>query len=452
MEKLSLELLLENEEKWPDLTEVLQCFDFYSCLNKANPNLLAFIVKNFDRILSMVFEEKIKDSKTMTAVVSILCSSNPTVKNVLFKETKFVNYIIEYPKTIKIYHPPSIPQYFHSLPSIISDNSNEISSQFANKDYIESIIQICDLIEAFTFMKNLLNSRSPYVMVFLSQINIAQMLTNIITDNNVLSLHGILLFESIIDRYARQCAAAIVNNNMITRMINLSIQKDANNMANFTNFLYQESYRYPNESIWQTIQFLVDDRIPEICESILSRPRFMPISRSLCEIVLTYLEFQGQFFPKAVHVTEKLINDMFTHPTNSFLHNTSLKFIDFLSNYPVQFTEICSRTELCKKIIEYDRNNQKQANSCVWGVLWQISLLIRNPIGVPKKEWDLVIARNKKMHSVISTPLPKAVMNKYSKVVSKLGPSSLSPKFSLINIFAVVIGLIAGILVYANNK
>lgn len=451
--RLSVEQLMERENFQPELHALVNCSDYFSCLTKADPLIVNYVVKNFDQILHFVFEQSVRETREVTFALKILAASNPDLKNALIKNTKFVNYIIEYPKTIKIYHPPSVTRYFQYLPAFISDNNSEISHLFLNRDFFESIIQVCDIYEALMFMKSVFNSRGVSIEIFLSQINIASIIATYITDNSTLSMHCIMLFKTLMERYVRQCSTAIIHNNMIPRMIDLSLKENYHHLAEFVSYLYQESYRYPNESTWRTIQFLVDDRIPEICDFIITRTKFEPISKALCEIIIIYLDEQRQFFPKAAIMTEKLTNDVFTHQTNSFLHNIVLRLYEILTIFPAPFTELISRTDICRKIVEYNKKQDKARNTCIWGFLWQASLLIKTPINVTKKDWDAIIARNKAMNTLISMPLPNVVLNRNGRMHNnQFSISSSAQKINIINVFAVLFILIAGVLIYANNK
>ena len=442
----TLEKILTGEEDTPDIFSVVKHRDFFRYLQKGEPCVISYIVNNFDRILEIIFEEQ-HEQRVISPFLQILMCSNQEVKKTIISSTKFVNYILEYPRRIKIYHHSSVYLFFNSLSSFISENS-ELLPFFANRDFFESIIQNCDIKQAHNFMHAVLTSKSKSFTIFFNQIDIPSILARYIIGTGDLNMNVISLFESITDLYSRQCAASIVQNDLVTALIDTSFEKNCHQLMDFLDFLYTKSYQNQKESMWYTILFLVEDRIPEMCDFILKQNIFIPLSRSASNILLTYITERGQTFPKLIHVIEKFAVDFFKFPTNSFLHNTCFYLLSSIAHIPQKLNDVVKQTNLCTSIVNAYKQRETNADACYWGALREITELIKEPIGVPKAEWNNIVQQNAKIEKIIALP---ARMKRGMKS-SQNNSSSKMHKITYTDIFAVIICLLAVVLLYLNSQ
>ncbi|EAY19900.1 hypothetical protein TVAG_130080 [Trichomonas vaginalis G3] len=456
-EEVSLDAILASEELSADVSNVVMHKSFRQYLMSANPSLMLYITKKFDRICEIIFDERHKDTHEIRPYLAILECSVIAVKRTLITSTKYVNYILEYPRMIKVYKLPSIYIFFNSLPYFILDTSNELLPFFASGEFFESIVQNCDIQEAFTFMKGCLNSKAKSFRNFFHQINLPALLIMYVNGSSGMNLNVIKLFEQIVDDYSRQCAIAVVNSNIISKLIESAFLLNCSQLIDFLNFLYIQSYKNKTIPEWFTIEFLVDDRIPEVCDYLMGTTTFDSMCKASANIIITYLSERHQQFPKVISVTEKFIKDIFKNPTNSFLHNTALKFLESVKRFPDSFTNVIKNTNICQLIVDAYKRRNTDVTCCYWGVLRKISEMINEPIGVSLSEWKSVVDSNKKIEKIISTPSKYKITEKSSDYIRNSAKVQKRSKFNLrlpnsSEIFAVVVILLAYLLYYINNK
>lgn len=457
-EETSLDAILASDELSSDVSNVVRHKNFIQYLMKANPTLLLYISKKFDKICEIIFDERHKDVREIRPYLAILECSVIAVKRTLITSTNYVNYILEYPRKIKVYNPPSVHIYFSSLPYFILDTSNELLPFFASGEFFESIVQNCDIQEAFMFMRSCLSSKAKSFRNFFHQINLPALLIMYVNGNTGMHLNVIKLFEQIVDDYSRQCAIAVTSSNIITHLIESAFLLNCSQLIDFLNFLYTQSYKNKIMPEWFSIEFLVDDRIPEVCDYLMGTTKFDTMCRASANIIITYLQERHQQFPKVIRVTEKFARDIFNNPTNSFLHNTALKFLESLKKFPESFDKVIERSNLCVSIVNAYKKRNTDVTACYWGVLRKISEMIDHPVGVSQTEWNIVVSSNQKIEKIISTPSKaKFITNNGDLYKYRRTPYTRKSilTFRLPNateIFAVLVIILAYSLYYLNNK
>ena len=454
MNSPSLDEILSKEDDLPDLNTIVQHHEFPLYLSKGNKKLIKFIILNFDKILEYIFENKHKDLNELIPYLSILMSRNPDLKNQILTSTKFVNYITEYPRKVRIYHLPSMPIFFDYLQHFIC-NETELLPYFANRDFFESILQVCDFKKAFEFMETMLTSQHKSFRIFFEQIDIATILAENSVGTNFINFSIIELFELISDSFSRQCASAVVQNDLITKLFDTGFNENCYQMIDFIDFLYSKTFLHPKESMWFTIQFIVEDRIPEICDFILNQKNFTILSKSNSNLLLTFVNEKENVFPKLQRVIEKLVNDLFEFPTNSFLHNTVYDFLSTIRVTPSLFNEIVQKTNLCKKIVDLYNKREEGVNACYWGQLREISELITMPFNVSQNEWNFVVQTNSNNEKLISIPA-KNMRGIRGQKVKQITPQKESSNplfsFSYTNILAIFVVCLTVLLLFLNRS
>ena len=458
MAEVSLDALLLQPAASPDISAIIKHKDFITYLLQGKPLLIQFIIRNFDRILEIIFEEHHKDEREIRPLLLILECKEINVKRALVTSTKFVKYILEYPNRIKVYNPPSAAIYFNSLMLFILDNNGDLLPFFANRDFFEDIIRNCDIQEAFIFMKTALSSRNKSFEIFFSRINIPSILILYCIGNDGVNLNVIKLFESVVDKYPVQCADAVIQSDIINHLINSAFMLNCSQLIDFINFLYSVSYKFKMESQWFNIEFIIDDRIPEICDYLLSTTKFDQMCKASANILLTYLRERHQQFPKIVYVTKKFTEELFNNPTNSFLHNTAYAFISSLKEFPSKFDEVVVSTNLCFKILECYKRRNTDTGSCYWGHLRKISELIDNPVNVNLTEWqNYVVNPNLRKEKIIQTQ-NRVVKNGESINSKDIGSIKTKkfhiplPHISFMNIVSFLVCFFAIFLFYLNHR
>ena len=454
MNSPSLDEILSKQDDLPDLSVVVHHREFSLFLSKGNKKLIKYIILNFDKILEFIFEKTYKDPNEVIPYLAILLTRNSDLKNEILTSTKFVNYITEYPRRVKIYHLPSMPIFFDYLQHFIC-NDTELLPYFANRDFFESILQVCDFKKAYEFMETMLTSKYKSFRIFFEQIDIASILAEHVIGTTFINFSIIELFEIISDSFSRQCASAVVQNDLITKLFDAGFNEVCYQMIDFIDFLYEKSFQHTKESMWNTIQFLVEDRIPEMCDFILNQKGFTIICRSSSSLLLTYISEKETIFPKLQKVIEKLVNEVFEYPTNSFLHNIVFDFLSSLRIIPSIFNEIVTHTDLCKKIVDmYDKREEGIA-ACYWGQLRQISELITIPHNVSQNQWNNIVQTNSKNEKIISAPVKnmRGIRGPKAKQIAQPEKSSSNIlAFSYTNIIAVIVVCLTVVLLYLNRS
>lgn len=455
MSETHLDEILLSKGVSPDISVIYKHNDFPVYLQQGKPVLMQYIVRNFDRILEIIFEEYHRDIREIRPLLSILECKEIYVKRALVTSTKFVNYILEYPNRIKIYNPPSAGIFFNSLSAFILDKNNELLPFFANIDFFRDIVSNCDIQEAYVFMRNCLLSKSASFNIFFAQINIPSILIHFVVGNTGLNLNVIKLFEIAVEKYPVQSANAVVHADVINQIINSAFLLNCSRLIDFLNFLYVMSYKFKMEAQWFNIEFLIDDRIPEVCDYLLSTTNFDSMCRASANILLTYLNERHQQFPKVIYVSQKFANDIFKNPTNSFLHITAYKFLESIKIYPSRFKEVIEATDLCNKIIEAYKKRATDIGCCYWGALRKISELIDEPVNVSVSEWQrTVVNANIKKEKVIATPVRTSSVASTIKqeIKEKKKFRFRIKKPSLTDIASVLVCIFAVLLLYLNNR
>lgn len=357
-----------TDENGIDLIEVLQHHMFGQYLDNSDERLIKFLINHKDDVIKIYFGQQKAQKDVVSRCGSVIRSFDPIIRKEFLDNQDFLDFLFNYPKTMKTQGQQSIFSFFSILPSLVYDN-DALRPQFSTLEFFDSLIQNADYSRAFDFVANFLASKSPTIIAYLQTQDMVLVFTKYIIGQEFINIQcQKLVVIAIKNGYMRGTSYALLYENRISYMIDDALKKSRKRAPfQFISSVYQTSYENNTLSSWKEIQNIIESRVDDYCKIIMNDKVFLESSNGIALLLSLIIKCSKKFTSNEYEVLKYLSSMFFVNQTNSFLHTTTLFLYSELAKAGILNRKMVEELSIITKIIETYKIRNKLILASYWG-------------------------------------------------------------------------------------
>ena len=392
-----------------DFSDVVNDPAFQVMWSQQKPNIIDFVIRNFDDVIAHAFRMHDPYMRTVTIQCTrIMVTDRPNVRRRIWRETKLGEFLLQFVNNLDTASHESIEAYFRLLPALVVDQQETLCPAVDNDQYFITLCKRVDLFPIYHFLYNALTFSPKGILRVLERIKFCAILVENLFQSPVFRLRSQKL---VCLALSKDCAfgipAVFVTGSKLDDLLDLAFHENDVEILTLVSRIEEFLRWHLFSQGWRTVQSKLVARSDDFCDVILRNSGFSKTSESCTRIVCSMILTKRQATPKLLRVVVHLSKLFFELSHNSFLHNCFVNLITLLAKEKCLTPELVREMGICERIVEEYKNRDVIVTNSNWGHMRILSRILdsyaREEVDVGA--WQTVVCdENKRREGIISRP------------------------------------------------
>lgn len=387
------ETLLKEDD--PDLKVLLSSPALKQYWKDCNEDLLDIVIGNFNGIICYAFQIKQSKKEIFVNCSFILKNCNDFQKNEIIKDSDIVEFVRKFPSNMDNYEERTRKHFFKNFTNIILNSKNELINEFQIEKLFVAILHRIDREYVYQCVLQLLNTKSPSVLQFFSQIKILGILADFMGEPSNTSMNAQVLFINFCNLTSNSEALTyLVRDGLYGKIVEYSISTREEQYLEFVRYFGQYSLFPHKKYNWDPITRKFRECFITIYQIIRESKEWMPEFESMYNIESINIEYSKTLTVQMQNLFILANNYFRDNPTNPACASS---------------LEVISKALIKSELINVDLIRRGHtldhiANACslpkndTWPIILNLhSLYAKYALqvdGISKEAWDKVITQS----------------------------------------------------------